>query len=554
MNDAPADLHTDVLIAGGGPCGLMLANELGRRGIATLLVDAKTGTAFNPQANATQARTMEHFRRLGFADEVRAQGLPPDHPTDIAYFTRYTGYELARLSLPTAAEAVRNVRQMSGSWSAAELPHRVSQKFVEAVLRRHAETHAGNDIRFGWSLVEFSDAGPHVDALVQPVAGGAALRVRASYLVGADGPRSLVRNRLGIAWGGASGVRRDFMGGQMFAVYLRAPDFYTEFPHARAWMYVSVNPQRRAFMASVDGRSEFAFHAAVHEGENADAWTAADARRVFAEAFGRELAIEVLSCGTWTAGHSLVAQSLARGRVFIAGDAGHLFTPTGGLGYNTAVEDAVNLGWKLAAVLRGASPQSLLDSYEIERRPLALRNTAYARHFADSVGLFSAQPVLETAGAAGEAARREAAVHLNAHVRQEFNIPGITLGGRYDGSPLIVPDGTTPPPDAANSYVPTACPGGRPPHAWLEDGRSLFDSFHGEWTLLALGPQPPAVAAFVGAARELGLDLRVVRHASAALLDLYQAPLALVRPDQIVAWRGDDASAARSVLLQASGG
>jgi 2-polyprenyl-6-methoxyphenol hydroxylase-like FAD-dependent oxidoreductase len=545
--------ETEVLVAGGGPCGLMLANELGRRGIATLLVDAKPSTAFNPQANATQARTMEHFRRLGFAQEVRALGLPPDHPTDIAYFTRYTGHELARLSLPTAAQAVRSVRTLGGSWSAAELPHRVSQKFVEQVLRRHAEAHAGNTLRYGWKLLEFVDTGEHVEARVQPVAGGAAQRVRARFLVGADGPRSLVRNALGIPWGGASGVRRDFMGGQMFAVYLRAPGFHDVFPHARAWMYVSVNAQRRAFMASVDGASEFAFHAAVHEGEDAEAWGEADARRVFAQALGRDLPIEVLSCGTWTAGHSLVAQSFGRGRVFIAGDAAHLFTPTGGLGYNTAVEDAVNLGWKLAQVVRGTSPRTLLDSYERERQPLALRNTAHARRFADSVGLFPARPELEAEGAAGEAARREASAHLDAHVRMEFNIPGVTFGGRYDGSPLVVPDGTTPPPDTANSYVPTACPGGRPPHAWLADGRSLYDSFHAEWTLLALGPQPPATQPFVQAARALALDLRVVHHGEPALRDLYEAPLALVRPDQVVAWRGHDAAEAARVLERANG-
>lgn len=546
-------LTVDVLVAGGGPCGLMLANELGRRGIRTLLVDAKPSTAFNPQANATQARTMEHFRRLGFAAEVRALGLPPDHPTDIAYFTRYAGWELARLQLPTAAEAVRNVRAMTGAWSAAELPHRVSQKFVEAVLRRHAEGHEGNDIRYGWRLLEFEDAGSHVDAVVQPSAGGERVPVRARFIVGADGPRSLVRSRLGIAWGGASGVRRDFMGGQMFAVYLRAPDFYAAFPHARAWMYVSVNAQRRAFMASVDGRSEFAFHAAVHEGEDADAWTEADARRVFAEAMGRALPLEVLSFGTWTAGHSLVAQSFGRGNVFIAGDAAHLFTPTGGLGYNTAVEDAVNLAWKLAAVVRGTGGPALLASYERERRPLAQRNTAYARHFADSVGLFAARPQLEEESPAGEAARREAAEHLGRHVRLEFNIPGVTFGGRYDGSPLIVPDGTTPPPDHPNSYVPTACPGGRPPHAWLPDGRSLYDSFHREWTLLALGPRPPATQAFEDEARTLGLDLAVVRHPQPELQAAYEAPLALVRPDQIVAWRGTDAAQAGPVLRTAAG-
>ena len=195
---------------------------------------------------------------------------------------------------------------------------------------------------------------------------------------------------------------------------------------------------------------------------------------------------------TWTAGHALVAQQFQRGRVFIGGDAAHLFTPTGGLGYNTAVEDAVNLGWKLAHVLRGQAPAALLDSYETERKPLAERNTAYARHFADSVGLFVATPELETATTRRRGrARSSASEHLNAHVRLEFNIPGVTFGGRYDGSPIIVADGTQPPPDAPNNYTPSACPGGRPPHAWLDDGRSLYDSFNFEWTLLALGPDAP---------------------------------------------------------------
>src|SRR6185369_10915135 len=188
---ASGQAETDILIAGGGPCGLMLAIELGRRGIRTLLVDAKPDTAFNPQANATQARTMEHFRRLGFAHEIRAQGLPPDHPTDIAYFTRYTTHELARIVLPTAAQAVSTVRSLGGSWSAAELPHRVSQKFVEATLLRHARRFTSNEIRYGWRLREFDDRGDAVLATVQPQNGGAPRRVRANFLVGADGARSL---------------------------------------------------------------------------------------------------------------------------------------------------------------------------------------------------------------------------------------------------------------------------------------------------------------------------------------------------------------------------
>ena len=550
---ASATVETDVLIAGGGPFGLMLANELGRRGIRSLLVDPKPGTAFNPQANATQARTMEHFRRLGFADEIRGQGLPPDHPTDIAYFTRYAGYELARLPLPTAAQAVSGVRTLTGSWSAAELPHRVSQKFVEAVLLRHARSFECNDIRYGWRLADFTPQHDGAAAVVQAERGGAPLAVHAQYLIGADGARSVVRNRLGIAWGGATGTRRDFMGGQMFAVYLRAPAFYEAMPHDRAWMYVSVNPQRRAFMASVDGRTEFAFHAALHPDEDGDAWTERDARRMFAQALGREIPLEVLSFGTWTAGHSLVAQSFQQGRVFIGGDSAHLFTPTGGLGYNTAVEDAVNLGWKLASVLSGVASSRLLDSYQAERQPLAWRNTGYARQFADSVGLFPATALLEEDSEAGAAERSRASEYLNAHARLEFNIPGVTFGGRYDNSPVIAGDGTQPRPDHPNVYSPSACPGGRPPHAWLDDGRSLFDAFGRDWTLLVLGPEPPDIDPFTRSARALGLDLAIVRLPQSALHDLYGAPLALIRPDQIVAWRGHGAATAQQVLSKVTG-
>ena len=551
--DTPASIETDVLIAGGGPCGLMLAIELGRRGIRCLMVDAKPGTAFNPQANATQARTMEHFRRLGFADEVRALGLPPEHPTDIAYFTRYAGHELARISLPTAAQAVVKIKSMTGSWSAAELPHRVSQKFVEQVLRRQAQSWPSNDLRYGWTLTHFQDDGDQVGATIRPTGGGTDQAVVAKYLVGADGGRSFVRRRMGIKWGGVTGIQREFMGGKMFAVYLRAPEFLSVLRHPRAWMYVSVNHERRSFMASVDGLSEYAFHAALRPGEDADSWTGADARRVFKQAVGVEIPMDILSMGTWLAGHALVAQRFRQGRVFLAGDAAHLFTPTGGLGYNTAVEDAVNLAWKLASVLRGQAPAALLDSYEPERKPVAERNTGMARRFADSVGLFNAKPELDEDSPRGAAERERARVHLDAHARLEFNIPGVTFGSRYDGSPVIVGDGAALPPDEPNSYTPTASPGGRPPHAWLEDGRSLYDLFHGEWTLLALGAEPPSTANFETQARAMGIDLAVVRLPQSSLRDLYDAPLALIRPDQVVAWRGTSATSAADVLAQVLG-
>jgi 2-polyprenyl-6-methoxyphenol hydroxylase-like FAD-dependent oxidoreductase len=525
---------TDVLIVGGGPCGLMLANELGRRNVSAVLIDEKPGTAFNPQANATQARTMEHYRRLGFADEVRAQGMPPDYPTDIAYFTRFAHYELARFRRPSSAEAASLARQKG---EAAELPHRVSQKFVEAILFRHAARLASIALHHAHRLIGFADRGEHVEAEIERLEDGARHQLRAQYLVGADGARSLVRQRLGFGYAGDSGAVRHFMGGPMFAVYLRAPDFYRIVPHDKAWMYVTFNRDRRALLAAVDGRGEFAFHTQLRPGENAEGLGPKDALGMFERAVGAAVPAEILSVGSWTAGRALVAEGFARGRVFLAGDAAHLFTPTGGLGYNTAVEDAVNLGWKLAAALKGQAGPALLASYAGERRALALRNTGYARGFADSLGLYEAAPEIEDDTPAGAAARERAGAYLDAHARAEFNIPGITFGGRYDGSPVICPDGSVPPPDRPDLYTPTATPGGRPPHLWLADGRSLFDAFGFEWTLLRLEERADG-AGFARAAAALGVSLTIVDLCGEAARGIYAADLALIRPDQIVAWRG----------------
>ena len=531
---------TQVLIVGGGPCGLVLANELGRRGVRAVVLDQKPGTAFNPQANATQARTMEHYRRLGFADEIRALGMPEDFPTDIAYFTRFAKHELARFRLPSSREARKLVSTLSGSWSAAELPHRVAQKFVEQVLRRHAERHPTITLRYGWRVTRFSAGDEHMDAEAEPVEGSEPAKIRADYLVGADGPRSLVRQAMGWRYTGETGVVRDFFGGRMLAVYCRMPDYYREIPHRPAWMNVAFNRERRAFMTAIDGRQEFAFHTQLRPHEEEVPISKSTGIAMAHQGIGAALSIEVLSLDTWTAGHSLVSDRLSQGRVFIGGDAAHLFTPTGGLGYNTAVEDAVNLGWKLAAVLQGRAAPRLLTSYEAERRPLAVRNTTYAKRFADSLGNYEPAPEIEEDTPAGEAARRGAGEYLEAHGRAEFNIPGVTFGGRYDGSPAIIADGSTPPPDTANVYVPSACPGGRPPHVWLGDGGSLYDLFGREWTLLCMG-NPPV---------RQETDLTVVHLKSEEARELYKADFALIRPDQIVAWRGNDERDAERVFAR----
>jgi 2-polyprenyl-6-methoxyphenol hydroxylase-like FAD-dependent oxidoreductase len=544
-------LDCAVLIVGGGPCGLVLAIELGRRNIPVILLEERTTPLRFPAANATQARTMEHYRRLGFAEKVRAAGLPADYPTDIAYFTRYSKHEIARFSLPSAREAREIVRTLSGSWSAAELPHRVSQMFVEDILREEAASYASVSIRAGWRMTGLRDLGPHVEVDAQHAAGRTTLR--AAYVVGADGGGSPTRKLLGYGFVGESGVVRDFMGGRMFAIHFRSAKLYDAIPHPRAWMYWALNRERRAFMASINGRDEFNFHTQLHAGEATEGITTEQAKAMFQEALAAPLDIEVIAHSSWNAGYTLVAETFQRGRILLGGDAVHLFTPTGGLGYNTAVEDAVNMAWKLAAMWRGWGGAGLLPSYQTERKAIAERNTRYARTFADSVGLFVLPPELEQDGPAGDAARKVTSDHYNRHARFEFNIPGITFGGRYDNSPLIVSDGSLPPPDAANVYTPTATPGGRAPHVWLADGRSLYDAFHPEFTLLRLGPHAPDAAPFEKAAAELAMPLGSLALPDSGVRDLYGADLALIRPDQIVCWRGNDCAEAATVLRQAAG-
>lgn len=542
-----------VIVIGAGPCGLILAIELGRRGVGTIVLDEKISPAPFPQANATQARTMEHYRRLGLAGRIRSQGLPPDYPTDIAYFTRFTKHELARFSLPAARQARDLIKTLTGSWSAAELPHRCSQMFVERILRAEAEALDAVTIRSGWRAIRVQQSDTEVEIEAESADGRGRTTLRGKFVVGADGAHSMTRKSLGVNLVGEAGVVRDFLGGRMFAIYIRTGKLYDLIPHSAAWTYWTVNRDRRSIMFAINGRDEFVVHTQLSTNEHAEDISDSRAKAMFHAALGKPLDVQIIARSSWTAGYTLVAEKFQRGRVFLGGDAAHLFTPTGGLGYNTAVEDGVNLGWKLAAAVKGWGGPYLLDSYEVERQAIAKRNTSYARSFAASIGGYVPAADLEDEGPKGEAARRAAGDYLNAHARAEFNIPGVTFGGRYDSSPIIISDGTPPPPDTANSYIPTACPGGRPPHIWLADGRSLFDTFGSEFSLLRLGPHTSGVTQFVEAAKELAIPLTVVDVASEEAHELYGAELALVRPDQIIAWRGDEYADPMNILRQTTG-
>jgi 2-polyprenyl-6-methoxyphenol hydroxylase-like FAD-dependent oxidoreductase len=526
-----------VLVVGGGPVGLTLAMELGWRRVPCLLLNDQPETARHPKANAVGARSMEHFRRLGVAGRLRRAGLPPQYPTDVAYLTRLAGHELARLPLPSSAEASANAAAGRGPWPTPEPPHRVSQIYLEAILKEHAGSFAGVTLRYGWRLESFCQREGHVVAEAVESATGRRETIRAGYLVACDGARSRVRKELGIELEGESGVVRPFMGGTMLAVYFRARSPRGWLRASPAWMYWIINPEIRAVFISIDGDERFLFHTQIPAGREP---ASLDAPRLIHAAAGATFPVEILSSLPWMAGYSLVAERYRSGRVFLAGDAVHLFTPTGGLGMNTGVDDAVNLGWKLAAVHQGWGAPSLLESYGAERRPIAFRNVSFARSFATSVGTVPVSPRIELPGEEAASERERLGQRLLDHACREFIIPGIWLGLRYESSPIIWPDETVAPPDDPGVYAPSARPGSRAPHIMRADGTVLFDHFGKEFTLLRLGSEADPSSLERAAARR-GVPLKVLEVPEPEARALYERELVLVRPDQHVAWRGDRA-------------
>lgn len=530
-----------VAIVGGGAAGLILAIELGRRGVQAILLEDDPGPPAFPKANASTSRTMEHYRRLGFAHEIRMLGLPDDYPQDVTYYTRYSTHELARLPGRTRREALLAREGAESRWPTPEPLHRTQQTYIEAVLRRHAATWRSIDARFGWRATRIERRGEGVSIQAEEVASGRTQAIRCAYLVGCDGPRSIVRRTLGIEYTGWSGEERDFMGGQMLALHFRSAALYSVVNGNLSWQYWAVNRERRGLVCSIDGKELFVYHTQLPRSEQP---SEDYARKSLMLSTGREFPIQPIGTAAWTAGYTLVAEHFADRlndpRVFIAGDAAHLFTPTGGQGYNTAVDDAVNLGWKLAAACKSSGGSNLLASYEAERKPVAHRNTGFARAMADSIGRIPLPGNLEEDTPDGQRSRAEIGARLLEHSRREFDIPGIHFGVWYGGSPLVSEDGSAPPGDDWHRYTPSATPGARAPHLWVGEDESIFDRFGMDFTLLRLGHGVRADALpFAAAARTRGVNLAVLDVAGAEARDLYARDLVLIRPDQHVAWRGN---------------
>jgi len=272
-----------------------------------------------------------------------------------------------------------------------------------------------------------------------------------------------------------------------------------------------------------------------------------DAAQSVRDSIGNDIPFEVIDTKEW-AGHHAVAERFQDGRVFIAGDAAHLLWPSGGFGMNTAMGDAVDLGWKLAATLHGWGGPGLLESYDLERRPIGERNVSGAADIRAADDRLPMSDILDDDTEEAEALRGRLGKFIEESQRgQEFRtrLPGLEMGYSYDGSPLIVPDGSDAVPNTPVTYVPSARPGNRAPHAWLADGRSTLDLFGRGCTLLRFGE------AAVPSLSRSRVPLEVVDVDEPHIADLYQRRLVLVRPDGHVAWRGDELPA--DVLDRAAG-
>jgi 2-polyprenyl-6-methoxyphenol hydroxylase-like FAD-dependent oxidoreductase len=530
---AEPDATVPVLIVGAGPIGMLLALELARYEVPTLLFDSASSTRRYPKGNTHNSRTMEHYRRLGLVERIRGLGLPPEHPTDVAYFTRILGPELARIPLPSTSSKLASAESADDLAQVIEPIHRANQMYVEEVLAEACANSRFVTVRRGCQVEEVSQDADGVDVKIRDLGNDQFQLVRAGYVIGCDGGRSTVRQSLGISYEGEGAFGTSMYGGPMTSGHLRITGLRDRLRGREFWQGWTINPEIRTDLFPLDGQDEYMIHCALP-----DPLSSVELGALVGRALGQDHPpVEVLSVNTWTAGRALVATRFMQGRVMLCGDAAHLFTPTGGFGMNTGIDDAANLAWKLAAVIHGWGGAQLLGSYETERLPIAIRNTSAARMLAKSVQAVQIGADIEDPGSAGDAERRRVGAILSGF-REEFDSIGVQLGARYERSPIVISESTPPPPDRPDRYDPSARPGGRLPHLRLRDGSSLFDRLGHGYTLVRTDTSAD-VTQCVKLAAGLRIPLSVVDVEHPQARDFYEASLVLVRPDQHVAWRGE---------------
>jgi hypothetical protein len=401
---------------------------------------------------------------------------------------------------------------------------RVSQVAIEPVLKRAIDAEPKVDVRFGVAFEDFAQGPDFVIATVQNAENGQTEKIKCQYLVGCDGGVSQVRNCLDIRYDGIARVA------QLYMVHFRSDARDVLQPWGVAWHYQT----SQATMIAQNDRDIWTLHTFLPPDAPLNEIDPSALVHRFA---GRPFAFETLVANPWNP-HLLVAESYGRGRVFLAGDSAHQFIPTGGYGMNTGIGDAFDIGWKLAATLKGYAGPALLESYDRERRPVGLRNCQAAwRHMSVRLAIGKAYEDLVNSGdAQSDAALADAGIRIKGLGNAENESYGIEMGYCYADSPIVVPEPHVDVPRDPIAYEPTTLPGARLPNIYFADGTPLHDKLGPWFSLLAF--DDASTDHIAAAAARRGVPLQILRIADPEFAKIYQAKLVLVRPDQHVCWRG----------------
>ena len=529
MPERGAADQTDVLVVGAGPVGLTLAVDLGRRGVRCTLVEQKPAPEFLPKMERCNARTMEIFRRMGLAPRIRAAGLPADVPMDVFVILAMNEPPLLRLPYPSVSEARAQIAACNDGSMPLEPYQLISQYTLEPLLKAEAEALPSVAVRYGWTFESLSqDADAAVASLRE--ADGAPREIRARYIVGCDGGGSAVRKQLGIQLRGEGNLLR------LHQALYHCPSLFDRIPIGDGpgrGRHYHVADGQATFLIMQDSTRHWTLHAVVERPE--------DMAAQFERTVGVPVDYQMLYVGAWKQ-NLLLADRYGAGRVFLAGDSAHLVIPTGGLGMNTGVGDAIDLSWKLHATLRGWGGPNLLNSYDIERRQVGDRNVGASRYASLGRRKWRGQyrPDIRDATPEGQATRDALAATANVEQRKTNEMIGAELGYRYVGSPIVV-DEPGGPEHLFREYMPTTWPGARLPHVWLDDRTALHDRIGDGYTLLRLGRTKTDTSCLERAMRETGAPFGVLTIDDRAPRDVYGYDLIMVRPDLHVVWRGQKA-------------
>jgi 2-polyprenyl-6-methoxyphenol hydroxylase-like FAD-dependent oxidoreductase len=516
-------LNTQVIIVGAGPVGLTLAVDLGRRGVRCILLEQKDAPQFLPKMERCNARTMEIYRRMGIAQKIRDAGFPRDTPMDVFIITSLIEPPLLHLPYPSVAQAQAEIAACTDGSMPLEPYQLISQYTLEPLLKAVAETLPGVDVRYGCEFISFKQDDSGVRAHVKQ--GPTTTELSAQYLVGCDGGSSNVRRQLGIKLQGEANLL------QLRQALYRCDDLFERIPIGKGHHY-HVADAHSTFLIVQDSTRHFTLHSVVDSDD--------EMKTMFEQTVAMPVKYEMLSCAPWRQ-NLLLADGYGEGRVFLAGDAVHLVIPTGGLGMNSGVGDAVDLSWKLAAMLQGWGGPRLFSSYGIERRQIGARNVEASRHASRGRRAWRAawQPNIRDKTPEGAATRANLARIADVEQRKSNEMIGAELGYRYEDSPIVWPEAGEAPEPNFMKYEPTSWPGARLPHVWLSDGAALHDRIGDGYTLLRLAGAQADTAVLAHAFASYGAPFAVLDIDDDRPRDVYRYDLLLLRPDLHVVWRGN---------------